>query len=65
MPIEIYDKEEFRKIAERAIECRVKRLKDVVKIKARTKRYLYTIKVKPEEADEFIKTLKCRRIVEV
>ena len=65
MPIEIYDKEEFRRIAERAIECRIKRLKDIVKIKARTKRYLYTIKLKPEEADEFLKTLKCAKIREV
>jgi len=65
MPIEIYDKEEFKKIAERAVECRVKRLKNVVKVKARTKRYLYTIKLKPEEADEFIKSLKCPRIIEV
>lgn len=67
MPIEVYDKEEFIKIAERAEECRVvvNEKKKVAKVKARTKRYLYTIKVKPEELDEFLKQLKCGKIYRI
>jgi len=64
MPKEIFDKNEFIKLSERAIECRVKRGKDYVKLKLRLKRYLYTIKVKPEEADELLRQIKCSRIVE-
>jgi len=64
MPKEIFDKNEFIKLSEKAIECRVKREKDYVKLKLRLKRYLYTIKVKPEEADELLKQIKCSRIVE-
>jgi len=64
MPIEIHSKEKFLNIAERAIECRVKRLKNVVKLKLRTKKYLYTLKVKPEEADEILRNIKVK-VVEV
>ncbi|RLF19764.1 MAG: 50S ribosomal protein L38e [Thermoprotei archaeon] len=59
MPKEIFDKEEFIKLSEVARECRVKRLGDIVKLKLRLRRYLYTIKVKPEEAEEILKRIKC------
>ncbi|RLG84974.1 MAG: 5'-nucleotidase [Thermoprotei archaeon] len=67
MPIFVTDEEEFVKITERARECRVKRLEKegIAKVKARTKRYLYTIKVPLEKLDEFLKRLKCPEIVEV
>ena len=67
MPIEVYDKEEFIAISERAIECRVKKLEDegIAKVKARTKKKLYTIKIKLDELDDFLKKLKCKNIVEV
>ncbi|RLI34258.1 50S ribosomal protein L38e [Candidatus Bathyarchaeota archaeon] len=52
------------RISERADHCRVKRLKDIVKLKLRTPRMLYTIKVTPSQAEEIIKRLNCR-IVEV
>ncbi len=67
MPIEVYDKEEFIKITERAEECRVvvNEKRNIAKVKARTKRYLYTIKVKPEELDDFLKQLKCGKIYEI
>ncbi|HID17698.1 TPA: hypothetical protein EYP26_05340 [Candidatus Bathyarchaeota archaeon] len=64
MPAEIFDLEEFVKISERASECRVKRSKDVVKLKLRTKRRLYTIKLSEAKAEEALKRLKCP-IVEV
>ncbi|MEM1537862.1 MAG: hypothetical protein QXK12_06425 [Candidatus Nezhaarchaeales archaeon] len=59
MPKEVFSKEELLELSKRAIECRIKRLKDVVKLKLRTKRYLYTLKVKPEDVESLIKDLKC------
>ena len=44
MPREIKTEEEFLEIVERASECRVKRLRDSVKLKLRTPGYLYTFK---------------------
>jgi len=67
VPIEVTNPEEFVKISERARECRVVRLpkEGVAKVKARTKRYLYTIKVPLDKVDEFLKRLKCPKVVEV
>ena len=62
MPAEVTDAEEFVRISERAVECRVKRLKDVVKLKIRTPRELYTIKVDPEKAAEMLKQIRCEVI---
>jgi len=59
MPAEITDAEEFVRISERAEECRVKRLEDVVKLKLRTPGRLYTIKLNAEKAAEVLKQLKC------
>jgi len=59
MPKEIFDPEEFLRIAERASECRIKRLGDVMKLKLRTRRYLYTLKVNVEEGEELLKKIKC------
>jgi len=59
MPAEIGDVEEFVRISERAEECRVKRLEDVVKLKLRTPNRLYTIKLDAEKAAEVLKRLKC------
>ncbi|MHA1722437.1 MAG: hypothetical protein ACTSXW_05090 [Candidatus Baldrarchaeia archaeon] len=64
MPKEIKNAEKFLEIAKRAIECRVKRLGDVVKLKLRTKRYLYTLKTTPEEAENLLKRIQCE-IVEL
>jgi len=59
MPTEIFDIDEFVEISERAEYCAVKRLKDVVKLKLRTSRMLYTLKVDPAKAEEVIKRLRC------
>jgi len=59
MPAQINDVEEFVRISERAEECRVKRLEDVVKLKLRTPSRLYTMKLNAEEAAEVLKRLKC------
>lgn len=59
MPAEIFDVDKFVEISERAEYCAVKRLKDVVKLKLRTPRLLYTLKVEPSKAEEVIKKLRC------
>ena len=59
MPAEVFDPEEFIRISERAKYCIVKRTGDVVKLKLRTPRRLYTLKVRPEEAEDIIRQLRC------
>jgi len=59
MPTEVFDQDRFVEISERADYCAVKRLKDVVKLKLRTARILYTLKVEPVKAEELIKKLQC------
>ncbi|RJS79367.1 50S ribosomal protein L38e [Candidatus Bathyarchaeota archaeon] len=59
MPAEIFDVEKFVEISERADFCIVKRLKEVVKLKLRTPKRLYTLKVDPVKAEEIIKRLGC------
>ena len=59
MPAEIFDPDEFVEISERADYCAVKRLRDIVKLKLRTSKRLYTFKVKPIGAEELIKKLRC------
>jgi len=65
VPVEVKDWKEFVKISARASECRVKytRKGNVAKIKARTRRVLYTIKVEKDKVEELLKELKCPRIV--
>jgi LSU ribosomal protein L38E len=67
LPIFLKDLEEFKKVAEKAVECRVVRDKkrNVGKLKARTKRYLYTYVVPLEKLDEVVKNIKCNNIVEI
>ena len=59
MPREISDTDEFLRLSEKAVECRVKRLTDVVKLKLRTPGQLYTLKVDPSKATELLKQVKC------
>ncbi|MEM2026362.1 MAG: 50S ribosomal protein L38e [Candidatus Bathyarchaeia archaeon] len=59
MPAEIFDVEKFIELSEKAYHCRVKRLKDVVKLKLRTPKMLYTLKVDPSKAEEVLKRIKC------
>ncbi len=58
MPKEINDPTLLDEIAPKASEIRVKRVKDVVKLKFRTKRYLYTIKLTEKEAETLIGELE-------
>lgn len=61
MPKETLEKEteRFVQLSKEATECRVKRVGEVVKLKLRTGRYLYTLKLKPENAEEIVKKLSC------
>jgi len=59
MPQEISDADKFIQIAEHAKYCSIKRLKREVKLKLRTPRKLYTLKVDPTKAQELIKKLNC------
>ena len=59
MPTEIFDAEKFVQISERAEYCAIKRLEKTVKLKLRTSRQLYTLKVEPSKAEEIIKKLRC------
>lgn len=67
MPIEVRDREEFIEISARASEIRVVRneKEGIAKVKARTRKYLYTIKVPLNELSDFLKKLKCNKIVEI
>ncbi|MEM3578216.1 MAG: 50S ribosomal protein L38e [Candidatus Bathyarchaeia archaeon] len=59
MPSEVFDIEKFVEISGRAEYCAVKRLRDVVKLKLRTAKKLYTLKVEPSKAEEVVKRLQC------
>ncbi|MCX8177077.1 MAG: hypothetical protein N3F10_02105 [Candidatus Bathyarchaeota archaeon] len=59
MPAEISDIDKFVEISGRAEYCAIKRLKNVVKLKLRTRRMLYTLKIEPSKAEEVIKKLHC------
>jgi hypothetical protein len=59
MPVEIFDVEEFVEIAERAEYCNIKRLEREVKLKLRTPKKLFTLKVNPTKAEEIVKKLRC------
>jgi large subunit ribosomal protein L38e len=78
MPVEVKSKEEFLKVLERASECRVKlgyrrmqtsegtRRVKVLKVKARTPSYLYTLVFENiDEGIEFVKSIrdKCSNLV--
>ena len=59
MPKQIFDVDRFLAMTEDAVEVRVKRSKDQVKLKLRTAKYLYTLVVSPQKAEEIISQVKC------
>lgn len=60
MPIFINSEDKFLEVAKRALECRVKRIekKGIAKVKARTKRYLYTYIITLDKLDDLLNKLK-------
>ncbi len=59
MPRELVDEEKFIELAEFAYHCRVKRSRDVVKLKLRTKKILYTLKTDPASAEAILRQVNC------
>lgn len=64
MPKELRNVEQFQKLMPRAVELRVVRNKETVKLKLRTPDVLYTFKTNEEEAEDLIKSAKEIEIVE-
>ena len=62
MPIEIFNQEKFIELSDNATECKIKKNKNNTKLKLRTPKYLYTIKLDPASADELVKKLNCPTI---
>ena len=63
MPKEIFNEEEFLKIAkELAIECRIKKSGDNVKLKLRTPKHLYTYKTDTTKAESLISQIEIEKI---
>jgi len=59
VPREIFDENKFVELSEYAVHCRVKRLRDVVKLKLRTKKILYTYKTDPSTAERILRSITC------
>ena len=57
--VEIFDIEKFVELSDQARLCAVKRLNKVVKLKLRTRKKLFTLKVDPSRAEEVVKKLRC------
>ena len=64
MPAEVTDVNFFTELADKANTCYVMRHSNQVKVKLKTRKRLYTIKLGPSEADAMLKNLKCE-IVEL
>ncbi|MGQ9468905.1 MAG: hypothetical protein ACUVTD_03645 [Nitrososphaerales archaeon] len=58
MPKQIFNVEDFKSFLEKAVECRVVRLDDKVKLKLRTPKMLYVFITSKEEADDLLKDIK-------
>ena len=65
MPREIRSAEQFQKLIPKALELRVVRKKESVKLKLRTPEYLYTFKTSDDEAEGIIKGAKEISVVEI
>lgn len=59
MPKEIFDKDEFQKLSEKATECLIKKQGETTKLKLKTTKTLYTIKLDSKSAEELIAKINC------
>lgn len=62
MPKQIFDKDEFIKLADDARECLIVRRKDKVKIKVRRSRLMYIYVANESEADQVLKEIKLDKL---
>ncbi|MGI0090994.1 MAG: 50S ribosomal protein L38e [Nitrososphaerales archaeon] len=65
MPKQVRDAEQFQKLMSKAVELRVVREKESVKLKLRTSEYLYTFKTTRDEAEVIIKNANELEVVEI
>jgi len=59
VPQEIFDVDKFIQLSGQAEYCAVKRVKNAVKLKIRTPKKLFTLKVDPGTAEGVVKKLQC------
>jgi hypothetical protein len=64
MPQELFDSEKFVELSNIAEYCTLKRFDKIVKMKLRTPKKLFTLKLLATNAEEIIKKLKCDVIEE-
>jgi hypothetical protein len=64
LPKELKSSEQFQKLMPSAVELRVVRDKESVKLKLRTPNVLYTFKTNEEEAENLIKNAKEIEVIE-
>jgi hypothetical protein len=64
MPKEMKSSEQFQKLIPKAVELRVVRQKDFVKLKLRTPEVLYTFRTNEDEANDIIKSAKEIEVVD-
>jgi hypothetical protein len=64
LPRELRNVEQFQKLMPRAVELRVVREKESVKLKLRTPDVLYTFRTNGEEAEDIIKSTKEIEVIE-
>ncbi len=62
MPKQISDVKEFIQLSNNAIECRIKRSEEFVKLKLRTPKELFTIKLDVKKTDDVLNKIKCEKI---
>lgn len=58
MPRQVFDEEEFLKLAERAKEIRVVKRSEYVKLKARLSSRLYTLVLEPDKAEPLLERVR-------
>jgi arginine/ornithine N-succinyltransferase beta subunit len=59
LPVEVSDVEEFARLSEKAEYCLAKKKENMTKLKLRTSRELYTLKIETSKTEEVFKKLKC------
>jgi hypothetical protein len=65
MPKQLHDADQFEKLMPKALELRVFREKEFVKLKLRTPDFLYTLKTNEDEAAGIIKNVKDLEVIEI
>jgi len=62
MPKQISDVKEFIQLSNNAIECRIKRSEKFIKLKLRTPKKLYILKLDVKKSDDVLNKIKCEKI---